>query len=92
MNYSQFYRSPKKLLKLAGEDDRTLMNSTFNPLRRTEKKTNTRPFLNTYSRNWRNNKNYNIGSNNIYRNRGKIELDPKSRTIDFGYGDYGDSD
>ena len=92
MNYSQFYRSPKKLLKLAGEDDRAFMNSTFNPLRRTEKKTNTRPFLNTYSRNWRNNNNYNIGSNNIYRNRGKIELDPKSRTIDYGYGDYGDSD
>ena len=92
MNYSQFYRSPKKLPKLAGEDDRALMNSTFSRLRRTEKKQNTRPFLNTYSRNWRNNKNYNIGSNNIYRNRGKIELDPKSRTIDFGYGDYGDSD
>jgi hypothetical protein len=94
MNYSQFYRSPKKLLKLAGEDDRSLMNSTFNRLRRTEKKPNTRPFLNTYSINTMNsrNNNYNIGSNNIYRSRGKIELDPKSRTIDFGYGNNGDSD
>ena len=92
MNFSQYYRSPKKLPKLAGEDDRAMMNNTFNRLRRTEKKPNSRPFLNSYSRNWRNNRNYNIGSNNIYRNRGKIELDPKSRTIDFGYGDYGDSD
>jgi hypothetical protein len=68
------------------------MNNTFYRLRRTDKKPNSRPFLSTYSRNWRNNNNYNIGSNNIYRNRGKIELDPKSRTIDLGYRNYGDSD
>jgi hypothetical protein len=92
MNYSQFYRSPKKILKLAGEDDRSSMNNTFYRLRRTDKKPNSRPFLSTYSRNWRNNNNYNIGSNNIYRNRGKIELDPKSRTIDLEYRNYGDSE
>ena len=43
------------------------------------------------SRNMKNNK-YNI--RNIERSGGKIELDPKYKTIDFdnGYGEYEDSD
>ena len=89
MNYSQFYRSPIRTPKVE-EDEQTLIG---NRIRRPgDRKKTQRSFISNFS-NSRNLKN-NIGSNNIERSRGKIELDPKYRSIDYdnGYGEFEDSD
>ena len=88
MNYTQYYRSPIQTPRAGGENEKSLFSNRINRVKRTDRK-EYRPFLNSYSRNWRN-RNY-FGSNNIDRSRGKIELDPKFRSIDFGSGDYEDS-
>ena len=90
MNYTQYYRSPIRTPRVSGESEKSLFSNRINRVKRTERKDYFRPFLNSYSRNWRYNRN-NFGSNNIDRSRGKIELDPKFRSIDFGSGDYEDS-
>ena len=85
MNYSQFYRSPMKVDRDI-EDDKSLMSTKVNKIRRPGKNT----YMNSsYSNRRRNN---NIGSNNIDRSKGKIELDPKYRSIDYEYGDLNESD
>ena len=89
MNFTQYYRSPIKTPTAGGENEKSLFSNRINRVKRTDRKEYARPFLNSYSRNWRN-RNY-FGSNNIDRSRGKIELDPKFRSIDFGSGDYEDS-
>ena len=89
MNFTQYYRSPIQTPRAGGENEKTLFSNRINRVKRTDRKEYARPFLNSYSRNWRN-RNY-FGSNNIDRSRGKIELDPKFRSIDFGSGDYEDS-
>ena len=89
MNYSQFYRSPIRTPKVE-EEDQTLIG---NRIRRPgDRKRTQKSFISNFS-NSRNLKN-NIGSNNIERSRGKIELDPKYRSIDYdnGYGEFEDSD
>jgi hypothetical protein len=88
MNFTQYYRSPIKTPTAGGENEKSLFSNRINRVKRTDRK-EFRPFLNSYSRNWRN-RNY-FGSNNIDRSRRKIELDPKFRSIDFGSGDYEDS-
>ena len=83
MNYSQFYRSPMKKYR-DNDDDKSLMS---NKIRKIEKKKNTKSFGNI-SQHWKNNR-----SNNIDRNRGKIELDPKYNSNEAdGYEEYEDSD
>ncbi len=89
MNFTQYYRSPIKTPRAGGENEKSLFSNRINRVKRSDRKDYTRPFLNSYSRNWRNRNNF--GSNNIDRSRGKIELDPKFRSIDFGSGDYEDS-
>ena len=97
MNYSQFYRSPMKSVKFT-EDDKSVFSSQFTMIRRPHRRKNTQTsFLNSsivWNTTLPKNINFNnYGSNNIDRSKGKIELDPRSRSIDFsdGYGQY-DSD
>ena len=85
MNYSQFYRSPMKVDR-DFEDDKSLMSNKINRIRRPGKNT----YLNTSYRGRR--KNNNFGSNNIDRSRGKIELDPKYRSIEYECGEFNESD
>ena len=83
MNYSQFYRSPMKVDR-EFEDDKSLMS---NKIRRPGKQSSN---LNTSYKSRRRNNNF--GSNNIDRSRGKIELDPKYRSIDYDCGEFNESD
>ena len=79
------------------EDDKSMAESRVPRIRKLEKRKNTQTSLLNNTRVWNINISRNIdnyGSNNIDRSRGKIELDPRSRSIDYGngYGDYDDSD
>ena len=87
MNYSQFYKTPIRT-PLPEEEDRNLIG---NRIKRPGDRHKTQKNFMSISRNMKNNK-YNI--RNIERSGGKIELDPKYKTIDFdnGYGEYEDSD
>ena len=87
MNYSQFYKTPIRT-PLPEEEDRNLIG---NRIKRPGDRHKTQKNFMSTSRNMKNNK-YNI--RNIERSGGKIELDPKYKTIDFdnGYGEYEDSD
>ena len=86
MNYSQFYRSPMKVDR-EFEDDKSLMSNKINRVRRPGKQNSC---LNSSYRSRRRNNNF--GSNNIERSRGKIELDPKYRSIEYECGDFNESD
>ena len=66
------------------EDDKSLMS---NKIRRPGKQSSN---LNTSYKSRRRNNNF--GSNNIDRSRGKIELDPKYRSIDYDCGEFNESD
>ena len=85
MNYSQFYRSPMKVDR-EFEDDKSLMSNKINRIRRPGQNT----YMNSSYRSRR--KNNNFGSNNIDRSRGKIELDPKYRSIEYECGEFNESD
>ena len=85
MNYSQFYRSPMKVDR-EFEDDKSLMSNKINRIRRPGQNT----YMNSSYRSRRRNNNF--GSNNIDRSRGKIELDPKYRSIDYECGEFNESD
>ena len=87
MNYSQFYRTPIRT-PLPEEEDLSLIG---NRIRRPGDRHKTQKNIMSTSRKMKNSRN-NI--RNIERSRGKIELDPKYKTIDFdnGYGEYEDSD
>ena len=87
MNYTQFYKTPIRT-PLPEEEDRNLIG---NRIKRPGDRHKTQKNFMSISRNMKNNK-YNI--RNIERSGGKIELDPKYKTIDFdnGYGEYEDSD
>ena len=90
MNFTQFYRSPVKSIRDTEDENsmKSRISSGASKARRLEQRKNTDRSFGKYSRNWRNMK-----SNNIDRSRGKIELDPKYRSIDNdGYGEYNDSD
>ena len=96
MNYSQFYRSPMKSPRFT-EDDKSVVSSQISMIKRPHRRKNTQTSFLNNSILWnttlpKNINNY--GSNNIDRSKGKIELDPRSRSIDFsdGYGQYDDSD
>ena len=98
MNYSQFYRSPMKSPRFT-EDDKSVISSQISMIKRPHRRKNTQTsFLNSsivWNTTLPKNINFNnYGSNNIDRSKGKIELDPRSRSIDFsdGYGQYDDSD
>jgi hypothetical protein len=96
INFTQFYRSPMKSPRVT-EDDKSMAESRVPRIRKLEKRKNTQTSLLNNTRVWNINISRNIdnyGSNNIDRSRGKIELDPRSRSIDYGngYGDYDDSD
>ena len=99
MNYAQFYRSPMKPPRYA-EDDKSVASSQISWIKRPNRRKNTQTssiLNNSIVWNTTLPKNINInnyGSNNIDRSKGKIELDPRSRSIDFNdtYGQYDDSD
>ena len=96
INFTQFYRSPMKSPKVT-EEEKSMTSSRAPRIRKLEKRKNTQTSLLNNTRVWNINISRNIdnyGSNNIDRSRGKIELDPRSRSIDYGngYGDYDDSD
>ena len=96
INFTQFYRSPMKPPKVT-EEEKSTENSRVPRFRKLEKRKNTQTSLLNNTRVWNINLSRNIdnyGSNNIDRSRGKIELDPRSRSIDYGngYGEYDDSD
>jgi hypothetical protein len=96
INFTQFYRSPMKSPKVT-EEEKSMASSRAPRIRKLEKRKNTQTSLLNNTRVWNINISRNIdnyGSNNIDRSRGKIELDPRSRSIDYGngYGDYDDSD
>ena len=96
INFTQFYRSPMRSPR-ANDDDRSMGSSQASRIRRPERRKNTQTSLLNNTRVWNINISRNIdnyGSNNIDRSRGKIELDPRSRSIDYsnGYDDYDDSD
>ena len=85
-------RSPR-----VNDDERSMGSSQASRIRRPERRKNTQTSLLNNTRVWNINISRNIdnyGSNNIDRSRGKIELDPRSRSIDYGngYDDYDDSD
>ena len=82
MNYSQFYRSPIRTPKIP-EDEKSLIG---NRIRRPGERKNTQK---SYLNNSRYNRN---GRNNFDRSRGKIEFDPKYRSIDYDNGYDIDSD
>ncbi len=87
MNYSQYYRSPMKTPKVE-EDEQTLIR---NRIRRPgERKKTQKGKLNSTGKDIIRNRN-NLASYNIDRSRGKIELDPQYRSIDFGKDDFDDS-
>ena len=86
MNYSQFYRSPMKVDR-DFDDDKSLMSNKINKIRKPGKQST---YNNSSYRSRR--RNNNIGSNNIERSRGKIELDPKYRSIEYECGDFNESD
>ena len=76
MNYSQFYRSPMKSPKIE-EDEKSLIG---NRIKRPGERQNTqRSFMKRRGR-------------NFDRSRGKIEFDPKYRSIDYDNGYDLDSD
>ena len=89
MNYSQFYRSPLKTPKIEEEEKSLFGNRIKRP---GERQRTYKGMSNSNSRFFRNNRIQ--PSYNIERSRGKIELDPKYRSIDYGnrYGDFEDSD
>ena len=96
INFTQFYRSPMRSPRV-NDDDRSMGSSQASRIRRPERRKNTQTSLLNNTRVWNINISRNIdnyGSNNIDRSRGKIELDPRSRSIDYGngYDDYDDSD
>ena len=90
MNFTQFYRSPLKPPYHEEEEKSSTGHRIKRPGER--KRTHKGTMSNSNSRYFRNNRNQ--GSNNIERSRGKIELDPRYRSIDYDnrYGDYEDSD
>ena len=90
MNFTQFYRSPLKPPYHEEEEKSSTGHRIKRPGER--KRTHKGTMSNSNSRYFRNNRNQ--GSNNIERNRGKIELDPRYRSIDYDnrYDDYEDSD
>ena len=89
MNFSQFYRSPKKAPPRVEEDEQTLIGNRIK--RPGERKKTQKHIMNTTGKEFRRNRN-NIASYNIDRSRGKIELDPKYKSIDFGDDDYESED
>ena len=96
INFTQFYRSPMRSPRV-NDDERSMGSSQASRIRRPERRKNTQTSLLNNTRVWNINISRNIdnyGSNNIDRSRGKIELDPRSRSIDYGngYDDYDDSD
>ena len=96
INFTQFYRSPMKSPRV-NEDEKSNAENRVPRFRKLEKRKNTQTSLLNNTRVWNINIKRDIdnyGSNNIDRSRGKIELDPRSRSIDYGngYGDYDDSD
>jgi hypothetical protein len=94
INFTQFYRSPMRSPRV-NDDERSMGSSQASRIRRPERRKNTQTSLLNNTRVWNININRNIdnyGSNNIDRSRGKIELDPRSRSIDYGYDYYDDSD
>jgi hypothetical protein len=89
MNFSQFYRSPKKAPPKVEEDEQTLIGNRIK--RPGERKKTQKHIMNTTGKEFRRNRN-NIASYNIDRSRGKIELDPKYKSIDFSNDDYESED
>jgi hypothetical protein len=83
MNYSQFYRSPIKTPHIE-EDDQSLI---ANKIRRPgERKKTPKSRMNSTAREYKRDRK-NLLSYNIDRSRGKIELDPNFRSLDFGDDD-----
>ena len=82
MNYTQFYRSPMKSPRI--DDEKLLIG---NRIRKPWEKQNTqKSLLNNTSKFW-------PKGRNIERSRGKIEFDPKYRSIDYDKGyELSDSD
>jgi hypothetical protein len=90
MNYSQFYRSPMRTPSKVEEEEKSLI---ANRIRRPGDRQNTqKSFMNTSLNTSRYNSK--LGRNyNIDRSRGKIEFDPKYRSIDYDNGyEFEDSD
>ena len=90
MNYSQFYRSPMRTPSKFEEEEKSLI---ANRIRRPGERQNTqKSFMNTSLNTSRYNSK--LGRNyNIDRSRGKIEFDPKYRSIDYDNGyEFEDSD
>ena len=82
MNYSQFYRSPMKSPRI--DDEKSLIGNRIK--KPGEKQNAQKSFLNNTSRYW-------PRGRNIDRSKGKIEFDPKYRSIDYDNGyDLSDSD
>ena len=85
MNYAQFYRSPMKSPKIE-DDEKSLLGNRIKIPGQGERQNTHRSLLNTsrYRKS---------GRNNFERSRGKIEFDPKYRSIDYDNGyDLDDSD
>ena len=70
MNYSQFYRSPMKSPKIEEEEKSLIGNRIKRP---GERQNTQRSFMKRKGR-------------NFDRSRGKIEFDPKYRSIDYDNG------
>ena len=92
MNFTQFYRSPIKTIRIEEEEKSFISNKIKRPGERKKtqksKMNSTVIDLNSTAKELRRDRN-NIASYNIDRSRGKIELDPNYRCIDF-YDDESD--
>ncbi len=87
MNYSQFYRSPIKTPNIVEEEEKNLIGNRIKRPGQNQRQNTQRSFLNTS----RYNRNY--GINGFDRSRGKINFDPKYRSIDYENGyEFEDSD
>ena len=87
MNYSQFYRSPIKTPNIVEEEEKNLIGNRIKRPGQNQRQNTQRSFLNTS----RYNRNY--GRNGFDRSRGKINFDPKYRSIDYENGyEFEDSD
>ena len=88
MNFSQFYRSPNRTRNpnITNDNDKTSVGRTYikRPGQR-RKMQGSQSYINITNSG---RKNKNIGSNNIDRSKGKIQLDPKFKSIQ--YDDEGD--
>ena len=90
MNFAQFYRSPNRTrnsnITNANENDKTSVGRAYikRPGQR-RKMQGSQSYINITNSG---RKNINIGSNNIDRSKGKIQLDPKFKSIQ--YDDEGD--